>query len=190
MLEATRGVNTHKGAIFSLGLLCAAAGRLDPAQWQPDKLLAQCAAMTQGLVAKVLGSVTAESAKTTGERLYAQYGITGVRGQAQAGVPAVSQVGLPMLRKALQAGLSFNHAGAVVLLHLLASTDDTNLIHRSSRQTQLEIKQRISELLTNDPFPSEETIARLDTEFIQKNLSPGGSADLLALTYFLFFLKG
>ena len=189
MLKATHGVNTHKGAIFSIGLLCAAAGRLSPADWQPETLLAQCAAMTTGVTARDFAGITLENAKTAGERIYAAYGITGVRGQAEAGFPAVQEVGLPILRQGLSKGLSFNDAGCITLLHLIAATDDTNLIHRSNRQTQLEIRKRIAAMLQDDPFPPMQTILELDKEFIQKNLSPGGSADLLAVTYFLFFLK-
>ena len=189
MFKATHGVNTHKGAIFSMGLLCAAAGRLSPQDWQPEKLLAQCAAMTAGLTARDFSAITLENAKTAGEKIYAAYGITGVRGQAEAGFPAVAQVGLPMLQQGLSKGLSFNDAGCVTLLHLIAATDDTNLIHRSDRQTQLEIKERIAAMLRKDPFPSMETILELDKEFIERNLSPGGSADLLAVTYFLYLLK-
>lgn len=189
MFKATHGVNTHKGAIFSLGILCAAAGRLSPTDWQPERLLSECAAMTKGLVAADFAGVTLENAKTAGETLYAQYGITGVRGQAEGGFPAVAEVGLPVLRQGLQRGLPVNDAGCITLLHLIAATDDTNLIHRSNRQTQLQLQQEIKNMLENDPFPGIETIAELDRAFIEKNLSPGGSADLLAVTYFLHFLK-
>lgn len=190
MLAATGGVNTHKGAIFSLGLLCAAAGRLTPENWTAEALVAQCVAMTRELVERDFAGITPENAKTAGERLYAQYGITGIRGQAQAGFPAVMDVGLPTLKEGLQRGLSINDAGCATLLHLLAVTDDTNLIHRSDRQTQLNIRERIAALVKDNPFPSLDMIAQLDEEFIEKNLSPGGSADLLALTYFIYFLCG
>lgn len=188
MLKATRGVNTHKGAIFSMGILCAAAGRLDPALWQPETLLRECAAMTEGVVDTDLGHITPENAHTPGERLYAQYGITGVRGQAEAGFPAVGRVGLPIFREGLAKGLSMNDAGCAALLHILTASDDTNLIHRSDRQTQLEVQAQIAQLLRVTPFPDHATIQNLDRDFIQRNLSPGGTADLLAMTYFLHSL--
>lgn len=189
MLRATGGVNTHKGAIFSLGILCAAAGRLEPRVWTPEALLSQCAAMTKGVVTSDFAGITLENAKTAGERIFAQYGIAGVRGQAEAGFPAVREVGLPVLRQGIQKGLSLNDAGCAALLHLLAATDDTNLINRSDRQTQLQVKARIEALLRETPFPSRDVLEQLDKEFIEKNLSPGGSADLLAMTYFLYFLQ-
>ena len=189
MRKATHGVKTHKGAIFSLGILCAAAGRLPPDVWQPQRLLSECGAMTAGLTARDFGGITAQNAQTAGEQLYVKYGITGVRGQAEAGFPAVRDTGLPVLRKGLEQGLSLNDAGCVTLLHLITAAEDTNLIHRGSRQTQLSIQRQIAALLKEDPFPAIEQIEALDKEFIEQNLSPGGSADLLALTYFLHFLK-
>ena len=187
MLKATHGVNTHKGAIFSLGLLCAAAGRVDPFDWSEDLLLDQCAAMTADVLEDFTG-ITKENAQTEGERLFAAYGITGVRGQAKDGFPAVKDVGLPVFRKGLQQGLRVNDAGCCTLLHLIAATDDTNLIRRSDRQTQLDTRQKIAQLLKKTPYPALPVIEELDKDFIQKNLSPGGSADLLAMTYFLYSL--
>ena len=183
MLAATGGVNTHKGAIFSMGILCAAA-----AQCFPDTadILNYCAQMTEGLIAQDFGSIT--QPKTAGERLYVEHGITGIRGQAEQGFPAILQVGLPILQEGLRRGLSINDAGCAVLLHLLAVTDDTNMISRSDLATLREIQSRLQAMLADDPYPDLQTIFKLDEEFIQKNLSPGGSADLLALTYFLYFL--
>lgn len=188
MLSATNGVNTHKGAIFSLGILCAAAGRLSPEDWSAQQILDTCKKMTCSIVESDFANITEETAKTAGEMLYARYGITGVRGQAAQGFPAVAQTGLPTLQQGLSQGLSLNDAGAIALLHLLTAADDTNLIHRSDRQTQLQTKLQIQTLLEKEPFPDMDVIRQLDQEFIQKNLSPGGSADLLALCFFLLFL--
>lgn len=187
MLQATNGVNTHKGAIFSIGLLCAAAGRLSPEEWSADAICSTAAAISSG-VTKELASAQQSHPTTAGEQIYARYGIQGVRGQAEAGFPAVLETGLPVLRNGLQHGLPLNDAGCAALLHLLSATDDTNLIHRSNRQTQLKIKQTVADLLSKDPYPKEAVLVQLDQEFIEKNLSPGGSADLLAATYFLHAL--
>lgn len=188
MLKATHGVNTHKGAIFSLGLLCAAAGRTDPFDWSEKTLLDQCAAMTKDILDD-FKNITLENARTEGERLFARHGITGVRGQAKDGFPAVSEVGLPVFREGLKKGLSVNDAGCATLLHLIAATDDTNLIRRSDRQTQLAVREEIANLIKSDPYPAPTIIEALDDDFIRRNLSPGGSADLLAMTYFLYSLS-
>ena len=188
MYRATGGINTHKGAIFSIGLFCAAAGRLSPQHWTPEALCQECAFMTEGIVAADFADITAKNAKTVGEQLYATYGITGVRGQAEKGFPAVLHTGLPVLRKGLEEGLSLNDAGCAVLLHLLSVTDDTNLIHRSDRETQLQVQAQVAAMLKDTPYPATDALEALDREFIEKNLSPGGSADLLAVTYFVHFL--
>ena len=185
MFTATGGVNTHKGAIFSMGLLCAAAGRIPPHLWSAETLLDSCAEMTAGIVAEDFSAITEANAKTSGELLYAKYGITGVRGQAEAGFPAVRNIGLPVFKSAIKDGLTINHAGSIALLHLIANTDDTNLIHRSNRERQMEIRNELHRLLEDAPYPQLDVIEELDHKFIEENLSPGGSADLLALTYFL-----
>lgn len=175
MLRATGGVNTHKGAIFTMGILCACGG-------------GDCTAMTKGIVQRDLGSVTEETARTAGQRLYAKYRITGIRGQAEQNFPAVRKVGLPVLKKGLDAGLSLNDAGCAALLHILCATEDTNLIARSDLDTARAVRHQIAALLDAAPFPARDILEQLDRQFIKQNLSPGGSADLLAATYFLYFL--
>ena len=190
MLAATHGVNTHKGAIFSIGIVCAALGRLDRAVWaDPARVLAEVSTMTAGLTAKDFAGVTAENAVTAGQKLYVQYGITGVRGQVEAGLPAVLESGLPALEKGLAAGYSLNQSGCGALLAIIANSTDTNLIARSDRATQLAVVEELKALLARTPYPDEAALRALDDRFIAANLSPGGSADLLALCYLLHFFK-
>ena len=186
MYEATGGINTHKGAIFTLGILCGAAGCVGT---DPAAISEQCKNMLQGLTRQDFAGITLENAKTAGEKLYAKYGITGIRGQAEAGFPAVMQVGLPLLQAALEEGISLNDAGCAVLLHLIACSDDTTLIARSDRDRQLAIRQQLRRLLQEDPFPDPAAAAVLDEQFTEKGLSCGGSADLLAATFFLHFAE-
>lgn len=190
MLSATGGANAHKGAIFSIGLICAALGRLDREQWRsPERILSEAASMTAGLTARDYANLTPRNAVTTGQKLYLEYGITGVRGQAETGFPAVLKYGLPVLERGLAMGKSPDEAGAAAMLSLLAHTVDTNMIARSDIQTQRETSERVAELLRETPYPDKTALERLDREFIKKNLSPGGSADLLALCWLLHFLR-
>ena len=190
MLRATKGVNTHKGAIFSMGILCGALGRLDWEQWaDPEQVLSECAAMTRGLVRRDYGNLTPETAKTAGQKLYFQYGITGVRGQAEAGFPAVLNIGLPKLEAGLAEGKSINESGCAALIAMLSQAVDTNMIHRGGYALAKEISGELKALLETEPFPSRETLEKLDARFIRENLSPGGTADLLAMVYMLHFLK-
>ena len=187
MYRVTGGVNTHKGAIFTLGLLCGASGRT--LSRRPEALLSEVKAMTAGLAARDFAGITAENSATAGQRLFAQHGITGVRGQAEQGFPAVLRAGLPVLEEGLKNGLSLNDAGCAALLHILAATDDTNMINRSDPATATKIRNQVAEVLSRTPYPNRETLLALDRAFIEKNLSPGGSADLLAATCFLHFWK-
>lgn len=189
MYRATGGVNSHKGSIFSLGILCAAAGCLPQEGRTPENILQLCKEMTVGLTQQDFAGITPENAKTVGEKLYANHGITGVRGQAEDGFPAVLNVGLPVLETGLKNGIPLNDAGCAALLALLAAVKDTNLIHRSTLKIQEDTANCIENLLKQTPYPTKEILNALDDDFIQKNLSPGGSADLLALTYFLHFTK-
>lgn len=186
MLAATAGVNTHKGAIFSLGVLCAALGRLDREHWSDSaRVLALCGRMTAGLLADF-----DRPGNTVGHRLYREHGITGIRGQAAAGYPAVGNIGLPKLEAGLARGLSLNDAACCALLSILAGTTDTNMIHRGGIASQKQKAEEIAALLEKEPFPGRETLEQLDDSFIRENLSPGGSADLLAMTLMLHLLKG
>ena len=188
MLRETHGVNTHKGAIFTLGLVCGALGRLEAAQWrEPAAILAEIAAMTKG-VEQELGKSEARC-PTAGERFYRQYGTTGVRGQAARGFSTVSDFGLPTLEAALAAGKSRDEAGAAALLALLAHTPDTNMITRGGYARAEEARAELRTLLETDPCPARETLEALDRAYIAENLSPGGSADLMALCWLLHFLK-
>lgn len=190
MAAATGGANTHKGAIFSMGLLCGALGRLDRWVWdRPERILAEVSAMTAGAVDRELSGLTGGAARTAGQRLYLQYGVTGVRGQAEAGFPAVRDWGLPVLEEGLARGKTTDEAGAAALLALLAHTEDTNMIARGGIEAQRETAEALLRLLRDEPYPGRETLDGLDRAFIGRNLSPGGSADLLALCYLLHFLR-
>ena len=182
MLNATNGINTHKGAIFTLGVLCGALGRLSSKTWKdPAAILRECAAMTAGLSDRELKTV--RCGETAGERLYLQFGAFGIRGQIEAGLPAVSQVGLPALEKQLASGKTLEEAGCFALVALMSAVEDTNVLNRGGMEAQKWVFEQAAEISSVDD------LKMLDAAMIAKNLSPGGAADLLAVCYFLHFLK-
>lgn len=189
MFTATNGINTHKGAIYTLGVLCGSVGRL----WRPEypiadqpTLLRMCADLVQQSVTRDFNDSTVS---TAGMHAYRNQGITGVRGEVAAGLPSVVNVSLPAYADALKQGLDTNHAGAIALLHLIATVQDTTLYHRGGTDGAAYAAQTARQLLTQDGYPSIEQIEALDDLFIKRNLSPGGCADLLAVTYFLQILQ-
>ncbi|MFV0353095.1 MAG: triphosphoribosyl-dephospho-CoA synthase CitG [Oscillospiraceae bacterium] len=190
MCAATNGINTHKGAIFSLGILCAAAGYVYANKQALD--VAEICHTAAHIAAPALAQIQNMSFPlTNGEKAFTQNNLTGARGEAASGFKTVLCHGLPALQRALAGGLSLNDAGAICLLHILASAQDTNVAARASGSTLQAIQQRLQNKLNIGANYADllAFAAELDTEFIGQNLSPGGSADLLAVTYFLHFIS-
>ena len=187
MLRVTGGVNCHKGLIFSMGILCCAMG-IQYGQGKPydsEGIFRLSAALCESLLDDFKEIKEAHSA---GERLYLQYGITGIRGEAAQGYPTVQKIGLPAIKSYREQGMPLQEAGVWTLLKLLSETEDSNILSRSDMETLKQVQEEAKALLDR-PDASLEDIANLDENLIQKNLSPGGCADLLALSYFLYFME-
>ncbi len=182
MYAATGGVNTHKGAIFTMGILCGAAGRLWKPEgcWNEGEVFRVCAAMTAQAMEEDLGRVTG---KTAGERLYLSRGIQGIRGEAALGFPSVEKLGLPAFRQGLERGMDANDAGVWALLSMIARVRDTCMIRRGGMEGAGAAMEKTAALLGSGWDP--ERVRELDDWFIARNLSPGGCADLLAAVYFI-----
>ena len=188
MLSATGGVNTHKGAIFSLGTVCAAAGRM----WTPERpwagtegILDMAARLCREAVAADFAAMDGLRPETAGARLYRETGCRGIRGELAAGLPSVREIGLPAMEAALAAGGSLEQAGLAALCALMARVEDTNLFARGGAAGQAWAAAQASQI--SGPIPDRTALEELDREMIRRNLSPGGCADLLAITYFLRF---
>jgi holo-ACP synthase/triphosphoribosyl-dephospho-CoA synthase len=181
MYQATDGVNTHKGAIFTIGILCGAAGRLWTGEnnWNLEAIFREVSSMTR----QAMERDWAKGGNTVGHRLYAEKGIRGIRGQVADGLPAVAEMGLPIFRDCLERGMDRNEAGVRTLLHLIAQVEDTNMIARGGFARAREAAQQVKTLMENDFSICD--VETLDDWFISRNLSPGGCADLLAAVYFL-----
>lgn len=193
MLDATNHTNTHKGFIFSGGIFCAALGYAY--KNNPVSSLAELCNLCKEMV-KLLNedflSIKEDNIKTHGEYLYVKYGIKGIRGEAMNGFPALQTIGIPTLKHYLNLGYSLNDAGAITLLFLIASIEDTNIISRSNYEMMLQVQKEIKNLLesTNLTVDNLNTLlATLDETFIERNISPGGCADLLALCYFFVLFE-
>ena len=188
MLAATGGINTHKGAIFSLGTVCAAAGRL----WTPESpwpsaeaILDECAAVSKEAVEADFTALQTQAAQTKGQRFFLEHGLRGIRGELADGLPAVRTAGLPALEDALKAGASLEEAGSAALIRLITEVTDTNLVARGGMEGRQWAARAAAGL--SGTVLAREALEELDREFIRRNLSPGGCADLLAITYFLYF---
>jgi triphosphoribosyl-dephospho-CoA synthase len=188
MFRATAGVNTHKGSIFSLGLLCAAVGRLH-ARHQPvtaERLCLTAGAFCQGLTTRELQNNPHQH--TAGQRLYRQLGLTGARGEAEAGYPLALRLALPHYRTLRVQEIDPELALLDTLLLLMAHNGDTNVASRGGAVGLSWLQQQANTLLRQGGIRRPADLERMhefDLRCIARNLSPGGSADLLIVTHFL-----
>lgn len=163
MFAATGGVNTHKGAIYSGALLLHAAGRLLSGEEEGD--LCELAAQTAAAIPAPTG--------THGAAVRAQCG--GIRTEAVSGYPTAQAV----LRQLRQSG------PLDALLLSMSRLDDSTLWHRGGAEGAQLVRSRAADILAAPASEREARTRRLDMELIERNLSPGGSADLLAMAFFL-----
>jgi triphosphoribosyl-dephospho-CoA synthase len=226
MLRATGGVNTHRGAIFNLGLLCAAAGVVHtqaittveisshyqlqhPAQplASAPNAHALCETVRRCWGDEILASgqspnsAAANSAAhgaphrdpsstqlTHGLEVVRRYGVGGARAEAAGGFATALHVGLPAYQAALVATADHDRAAAQALFALIATLDDTNLLWRGGPQGLLFAQQLAQAFLDRGgviaPDWHREAEA-IHQQFVARNLSPGGAADLLGVTIFL-----
>ncbi|MTJ84207.1 MAG: triphosphoribosyl-dephospho-CoA synthase CitG [Telmatospirillum sp.] len=191
MFAATGGVNTHKGSIFAFGLLCGAAGRLLAGGRPFDRVILcrEVEHLCEGLVARDLSGRAASA--TAGERLFHHHGMTGARGEAASGFATVRHHALPALFAARAAGAPPRMALFQAFLTLLAVNPDTNLVARGGLPGLAHVQARARRLLDDGGWAAPgflKKMADFDQDLIARRLSPGGSADLLAVTWFLAYL--
>lgn len=181
MLQATGGVNTHKGAIWALGLLTASAAMLPPG------VSAERIAKTAGQIASYEDR-WAPASETNGSRVRQRYGVAGAREEARQGFPHVVQIALPALWKAREGGVPETAARLDALVHLIANLDDTCILHRGGLEALFAAKKAADAVIQAGGVHAAEGrhfLRRLHEEFLARHVSPGGSADLLAAALFL-----
>jgi triphosphoribosyl-dephospho-CoA synthase len=180
MYEATGGSNTHKGAIWNLGLLIAAAARM-------KGQTAREIAVVAGAIARLPDRPQPEFI-THGDMVRNRYGAAGARGEASNGFPHVVEFGLPILRGRRAAKCSEEICRLDALLSLMSQLDDTCVLYRGGSEALSFVKSGAQAVLTSGGYGSaagRKLIRELDRELIAQHISPGGSADLLAATILL-----
>ena len=199
MFRATENVNTHKGAIFSFGLICTAMGRMAQLSgFQPNnaffdvKNICELAAKFVAGLTKELEHYPAHLPMTAGVKLFREYGLIGARGEAEGGFQHIQTL-LPLFDEYHQ--LDGEHRLLIILLHLMANNPDTNVVHRGGLTGLQFVQQSAVDLLKDqslvlDKIKLTQALIKFDEACILRNLSAGGSADLLALTIFFLSLRG
>lgn len=191
LLRVTKGVNTQRGILFAGGIVSAVSGYAMNMGLSRDALLPLIKEMAAGLVARELKNLD-HAAMTAGEKLYYKYGITGIRGEVENGFPSVINYGLPALEDAFNKGATINDALVHALIALMTVVEDSNVIWRTDYDTLLEVQRIAKNILSlGSVFTEKGRMAIAETEryFLQRRISPGGSADLLSVTITLYLLE-
>jgi len=185
MLEATGGINTHRGAIFGMGLLCAAEGARASGTVDPRMPLG-------AVVQKLWGESILAGPRLTnshGSQAHLRYGVGGARAEAASGFPGVFEVGLPALRAARLKSVNDPEGQRVeTCFALIAAVNDTNLLHRGGDEGLRYAQQTSRDFLERGGVAAacwQLRAQSIHEEFIARSLSPGGAADLLAMTLFV-----
>jgi triphosphoribosyl-dephospho-CoA synthase len=186
MFAATGGSNAHRGAIWVLGLLVAARAIQGEATPGGEAGPRETAALAARIAA--FPDRHAPALDSHGARACRRYGVRGARGEAVAGFPHVIEVGLPAMWAARAKGADETCAQLDALLAIMATLDDTCLLHRGGLPA-LQAAQRGARATLmaggSSSAAGRRALLRLDAELVKRNASPGGCADLLAACIFL-----
>ncbi len=192
MLRKTKGINTHKGMIFVLGIVVIATSKALYNNEPFDTIQKYIRSMTKGLVENELQNLKKKNKLTHGERVFIEYGITGIRGEVEAGIPVIFDHALAAYNDKKFADLGENQRLLHTLITIMAHCDDTTILHRHNIDTLKMIKDICGKLLNRGSLLNNEIIeeiCQLDKKFSKKRISPGGCADLLAVTVFLSLIN-
>ncbi len=181
MLRATEGINTHRGAIFCLGLLCAAIGRCYAERTPLTPTAIRSALATHW--GHELGAHSVDpGTQSHGAKALLRYAASGAREEGARGFPSVFEVGLPALQRTLREGRGMRRARIDALFSLMASISDTNVFHRGGIAGALTVRSQARAFVARggSAAPDWETRAlACHHAFVAARLSPGGAADLL-----------
>lgn len=198
MFKATDGVNTHKGIIFSLGILCAAAGKsyreFGAENYNAETICEKVKEIAIDITARDFKEIKQKKLLTHGEMLYKKYGFKGIRGEVESGFATVRKSAVPILRYWYSnKTLSMNDIFLQVLINLMAESEDTNVIIRGGVESLIYTKTVSKEFLQSggmkQPY-AKEKLEQMNRNFVEKNISPGGAADLLAVSIFFGLMEG
>ena len=176
MFAATNGVNTHRGMIYSMGLLLYGMGE---ALNDGSDAVANASALARSDEADRL-SHAMRAQDSHGAKIFAETGLRGAVGEAADGFFHACYTA-----DRLKAHGHSDNPGALALCDVLCVLSDTNLLHRGGVEGLRFVQESAKAIVKKPESERIEALKQLDRELIRRNLSPGGSADMLALAYLL-----
>lgn len=183
MLRATGGVNTHRGAIFTLGMLVAALARTDCVARPTTPANVRATLLETWGKALQSHAASGDAIASHGALVRRTTGVGGARAEAALGFPRIFETGVPAYREALASGLDPNAARIQILFVLMESAEDTNVLFRGGPEAAAFVRESAAEFLAAGGCTSAGWFARAEEihrAFVRRNLSPGGCADLLS----------
>ena len=192
MLRATRGINTHRGAIFTHGILAAAAGYAIARDIEPSDAILRAVVLEKWSPDLRAIAIAPSATPTHGQLMAARHGVAGARGEALQGFPSVFEAALPALRGALARGADTRLALLHTFFVLLAETLDTNVLFRGGAEGLQFIQAQAGDFLERGSVFAtgwRQRALALHRECSAQRLSPGGCADLLAAAWFVHQLQ-
>ncbi len=188
MKAVTGGANTHKGIIFSLGLMVyASAIEMKKENFSFEKVINRVAYLNRG----ISDELKVVKAQTHGEKNYKKYGLKGIREEAEEGFEK-ALMGLDFLKEA-EKKTNFDYALTGTLFYFMSLIEDSNIIKRGGLEGLEFLKETSSRVLENKLYENEDgmkEIQKINEEYKRRNLSPGGCADFLILTLYFYLLEG
>lgn len=188
MFEVTHGVNTHKGMIFLMGIAVGATARAIYEKRKFSEIKNIISEITRDIL-KDFENLNTKKILTHGERLYIDYGFSGIRGEIKNGLEIIFNGSLPIFNSTLKKTKNINLTALHTLIFLMSEVMDSTIVYRHDFKTLERVKKEMKELFDEGGAfakPSQ-YFNLLEKKYISQNISPGGSADLLAVT--IFFSK-
>jgi triphosphoribosyl-dephospho-CoA synthase len=190
MGRATHGVNTHRGAIFCLGLLCASAGAVlaQGESLSPEAIRSELMVRWGRALGERAATARRQPPSRNGQRVVRLHGLRGANDEAAEGFPVLFDVTLPALRTAFETSAGERAARVQALFATISVLDDTNLVHRGGMEGLRFAQAAAAEFLCAGGVLQEgwvEQAREVHTRFVARRLSPGGAADLLGCACWL-----
>ena len=185
MLQTTHGVNTHRGAIWALGLMVTASALMS-LDTKPVQAVELC--QLAGKIAQFEDRFIPQKALSHGQQVQKVFGVNGAKAQAQQGFPTIVKFGLPELDKSRQIQGNETTARVDALLAMMTTLDDTCVLYRAGETGLARMQQGAQEVLDlggYSTFDGQRAFNSLEQDLLRLRASPGGVADLLAATLFI-----
>lgn len=187
MFKATGGVNTHKGMIFLMGIAVGATARTLYEKKSFENISYTISEMTKDIL-KDFENIDRDKKLTHGEKLYLENGFTGIRGEIKNGLDIVFNGSLEVFSSVFKKSRNINVSALHTLLYLMGEVMDSTIVYRHDFETLEKVRYEMRGIFSKGGafFENAEYFKELEKRYISLNISPGGSADLLAVTIFFY----